>query len=297
MARVDIIVPTYNRPALLLETLKSVQVQTFTDWRCFIAEDGETSATKAVVAPFLQDGRFSYLPGQHTGSPVAARNRAIKNGSAAFIAFLDDDDLWLPKKLETQIDFLDQNPQCMLVASDAYVWGGQGQQYNNLPRYLQDQPVGHITFQKLVAFDYIVNSTAMVRRTVLSRSGLQNESAALTFGEDYDLWLRIAVLGQVWIVDKPLIIYRDAPETSIRKGLNTKSMYAKWVLVYDAALRGDGAVPSPLSYAKNKYFAHLCLNMRDHYRWKAGSFLNWRRAYCGFASRFRMARLKLNKSV
>ena len=80
MALVDIIVPTYNRAEVLPETLKSVQQQTFSDWRCFIAEDGETPETLAAVAPFLKDSRFMYLPGMHAGTPAAPRNRAIQAG-------------------------------------------------------------------------------------------------------------------------------------------------------------------------------------------------------------------------
>ena len=110
MALVDIIVPTYNRAEVLPKTLKSVQQQTFFDWRCFIAEDGETPETLAAVAPFLKDDRFVYLPGMHAGTPAAPRNRAIRQGSAPLIAFLDDDDLWLPEKLETQLSFMDQHP-------------------------------------------------------------------------------------------------------------------------------------------------------------------------------------------
>jgi len=98
---VDIIIPTYNRRDLLLEALKSVQDQTFSNWRCWIAEDGETKETLDTIKPFLEDGRFKYLPGKHAGFPAIPRNRAIRKGNAKYVSFLDDDDLWLPKTGKT----------------------------------------------------------------------------------------------------------------------------------------------------------------------------------------------------
>jgi glycosyltransferase involved in cell wall biosynthesis len=258
MARVDIIIPTYNRATVLPETLKSVQAQTFTDWRCFIAEDGETAATREAVAPFLQDDRFTYLPGQHAGLPAAPRNRAIRQGRAPFIAFLDDDDLWLPEKLETQMHFMEQRPVCVLLGSDAYHWNGKTAIDSGLPRYRQPPFAGKAPFESLVAINLIINSTAVVRRSVLSRSGLFNEAAALASCEEYELWLRIAPLGEVWISDKVLAAYRDAPQSSIRAGISEQTIHQKLSCVYDAAVRGDGTVPSPLTYPENKQLAFLC---------------------------------------
>jgi glycosyltransferase involved in cell wall biosynthesis len=264
MARVDIIIPTYNRATVLPETLKSVQAQTFSDWRCFIAEDGETAATKAAAALFLQDGRFVYLPGQHTGKPAVPRNRAIRSGAAPFIAFLDDDDLWMPEKLESQISFMDQHPECVLMGADAYHWNGCTPIGYSLARYIQPPFAGKVDFEALAAINLIINSTAFMRRSVLSRSGLLNEEAALASCEDYEFWLRIAPLGEVWISDKVLVAYRDAPHSSIRGGISEQMIHQKLSCVYDAALQGDGMVPSPLTYPENKRLAALC---RKQHRW------------------------------
>ena len=60
---IDIVIPTYHRYEILTETLQSVQNQTYDQWECWIAEDGASEKTFAVVEPFLQDSRFHYLPG------------------------------------------------------------------------------------------------------------------------------------------------------------------------------------------------------------------------------------------
>jgi len=287
MACVDIIIPTYNRATVLPETLKSVQAQTFSDWRCFIAEDGKTPETMAAVAPFLKDKRFTYLPGAHAGLPAAPRNRAIQQGNAPFIAFLDDDDLWFPEKLESQIHFMEQHSVCVLVGSDAYRWNGLDPVDCSLERYMQPPFSGKVVFEALASYDFIINSTAVVRRSVLSRTGLLNEAFDIASTEDYEFWLRIAPLGEVWILDEVLAVYRDTPHMSVRAGLTQLKIHKKLASVFDAALRGNGEAPSPLSYAENRHQAHVCRNMRDYHQWKAGSFLNWRYAYFWFASEFR----------
>jgi len=103
---VDIIVATYKRYELLQETLNSVANQSYPHWKCWIAEDGESKETYEVVRLYLKDDRFIYLPGIHAGFPTVPRNRAIRQGNSQIIAILDDDDLWLPDKLQCQIEFL-----------------------------------------------------------------------------------------------------------------------------------------------------------------------------------------------
>ena len=258
MALVDIIIPTYNRATVLPETLKSVQAQTFSDWRCFIAEDGETPETLAAVEPFLEDSRFIYLPGSHAGFPAAPRNRAIRQGEAPFIAFLDDDDLWLPEKLAAQLQFMEQHPACVLLGANAYRWNGTATMENSLPLFSRTTHARNITFEALLTDNSIINSTAVIRRSVLSRSGMLNEAPELAAGEDYELWVRIAPLGEIWALDKVLAAYRDAPHASIREGLTLPVLYKKLVFIFSAALRGSETTRSPLTYPENRHLARLC---------------------------------------
>ena len=293
MARVDIIIPTYNRAAVLPETLKSVQAQTFSDWCCFIAEDGETAATREAVAPFLQDNRFVYLPGAHAGKPAVPRNRAIRRGDAPFVAFLDDDDLWLPEKLEHQISFMEQHPQCVLVSSNAYIWNGTAPRDSGLPLYFPSPVSGSISVEVLAETDLIINCAAVVRRAVFSQAGLLNEAADLASCEDYEFWLRIAPLGEVWILDTPLAIYRDTPQEGVRAGLSPQATYKKMACVYDAVLRSYGAMHTPVACPENRRRVYLLRNKRDYYLYHAGSFLNWRHAYFRIAAEFRNICLKV----
>lgn len=268
---IDIIVPTYHRYEILSEALKSVQDQTYPHWNCWIAEDGESQKTRSTIAPFLQDKRFYYLPGEHSGTPAAPRNRAIQAGQAPYIAFLDDDDIWLPEKLEQQLAFLKQRPDCVLLGSNAWIMK-ENQDYHKdpLPLYFAKAPFGLVPYEKLVQDDYFINSSAVIRRSALKYSGLQNETLHKgPDGEDHDLWLRIGPLGEMWLMSPPLLVYRDfsakhtaTPKTVMEKRLESYRTRHK---IYQSALNGVGEMPSPLLFPEYGRQEQSCRAEKDFY--------------------------------
>lgn len=270
-AVVDIVVPTYHRYEILAETLKSVQSQSYPHWECWIAEDGRSDETHAVVMPFLQDKRFHYLPGEHAGTPAAPRNRAMLAGKAPYIAFLDDDDVWLPEKLARQISFLEDHPCCVLLGSNALIMKeNQDYRKDTLPLYFTKAPFGLVPYQKLVQDDYFINSAAVISRAVLKYSGLQNENLHKgPDGEDHDLWLRIGPLGEMWLMSVPLVIYREfsAKHASPPKTGRERRMenYRTRFKIYASALQGVGEMPSPLLFPEYDRQERMCRSERDFY--------------------------------
>lgn len=262
---VDIIIPTYNRASLLPETLKSVQAQTYEDWLCWIAEDGESPETKEAIRPFLADKRFIYLPGKHLGYPAAPRNRAIRQGSGQFVAFLDDDDLWLPGKLEIQIGFFERNTECVFIGTNAFRWNGNGPK-ENAPIYHQKISFGLIPYEKLVQENVFIISSVLTSRESLIQAGLFNKTLAPPVGEDYELWLRLGALGEAWMLADPLLIYREAASTYYEKKMDRAAKYRLKAGIYSAALQGTPDFPSPLSMPGKRYYADLCKAERDFYR-------------------------------
>ena len=262
---VDIIIPTYNRASFLPETLKSVRAQTYTDWLCWIAEDGDSPETRDVVRPFLADSRFIHLPGRHIGYPAAPRNRAIRQGSARFVAFLDDDDLWLPEKLERQVEFLERNRACVLLGTNAFRWDGIGPK-EEAPVYHQKISFGLIPYEKLVQENVLIISSVLTRRESLFQAGLFNESLTPPVGEDYELWLRLGALGETRILANPLMIYRETAPTYYAKKMERSAKYQLRAGIYSAALHGAPDFPSPLAVPEKKYYADLCRAERDFYR-------------------------------
>lgn len=261
---VDIIIPTHKRASVLPETLKSVQAQIFKDWRCWIAEDGDSQETRDAVRPFLADQRFTYLPGKHAGFPAAPRNRAIQKGSARYVAFLDDDDLWLPEKLARQVDFLERNKTCVLLGTNALRWDGVSPQ-ENASVYHQKISFGRIPYEKLVQENIFIISSVLSRRESLIKAGPFNETITPPIGEDYELWLRLGVLGEIWMLADPLLIYRESGTTYYAKEMDREAKYRLRAGIYSAALQGMPGYPSPLNAPANKYYADLCQAERDFY--------------------------------
>lgn len=267
---IDIIIPTYHRYEILTETLHSVRNQTYRYWECWIAEDGSSEETFSTVKPFLSDSRFHYLPGDHSGTPATPRNRALQTGRAPYIAFLDDDDIWLPEKLERQVSFFNNHPRCVLLGSNAFIMK-EDQDYRTdlLPLYFKKAPFGLVPYKKLVYDDYFINSSAVIRRSVLKYSGFQNEALYKgPDGEDHELWLRIGPLGEMWLMPEPLMVYRDFSSKHAKTGdplEKRQNSYRMRFNVYRSAMTGVGEMPSPLLFPEHEHEGRLCARERDFY--------------------------------
>ncbi|MDI6686771.1 MAG: glycosyltransferase family A protein [Desulfobacterales bacterium] len=259
---VDIIIATYNRHDILPETLKSVQDQTFSNWQCWIAEDGETKETLAAINSFLEDDRFIYLPGKHAGFPATPRNRAIRYGTAKYVAFLDDDDIWLPEKLEQQVAFLEQQPDCVLLGCNGFRRKSTKEKNYSLPIYFDKAPFGEISYETFLRANWIILSSAVVQRTALEQAGLFSETLCPSIAEDYELWLRLGALGKIWLMKEPYMLYRETLNGYYPK-LDKKGKYEMKAQVMDSALNGVRGIPSPLSYPENSRYATACRQERD----------------------------------
>ena len=104
---VSVIMPSYNTAKYIGETIKSVQAQTYENWELIIVDDCSTDNTDSTIEPFLSDERIRYLKNSRNSGAAVSRNYALRKAKGKWIAFLDSDDLWLPDKLEKQIN-LDQ---------------------------------------------------------------------------------------------------------------------------------------------------------------------------------------------
>ena len=105
---VSIIMPSYNTAEYIKESIDSVLAQTYTNWELIIVDDCSTDNTDAVIALF-EDKRIRYFKNERNSGAAVSRNRALREAKGRYIAFLDSDDLWVPEKLEKQIDFIKRN--------------------------------------------------------------------------------------------------------------------------------------------------------------------------------------------
>ncbi len=116
---VSIIIPTYNRGALLLEAIDSILAQTYKNYEIIVVDDGSTENIEGMLEKYSGIIRYVRIP--HSGHPSVGRNTGISIARGEFIAFLDSDDRWASEKLEEQVDIMDKNSNVGLVCSNAYV--------------------------------------------------------------------------------------------------------------------------------------------------------------------------------
>ena len=109
MPKVSVIIPTYNRAELLKVAIASVLSQTYKDFEIIVIDDASHDNTQELLTS-LKDKRIRYIRHETNKRISAARNTGIVNSHGNYIAFLDDDDEWLPEKLQLQVDFLENSP-------------------------------------------------------------------------------------------------------------------------------------------------------------------------------------------
>lgn len=180
MARVSVVIPAYNPGSLLRRSLSSVLAQTFRDFELLIVDDGSAEDLSWVEA--VEDPRVRLLRQRNRGVSVA-RNVAVQLAQAPLVAFLDQDDEWLPEKLAQQIDLLDQSPEAAFCYTD-FDWVFP----DRVIEGVHHEPV---TFHGLLADQHVCLSSVIVARERYFSVG--GHDPLLAQMQDFDLFLRLAM--------------------------------------------------------------------------------------------------------
>ncbi len=225
--KVSAIILTYNRAHMVTEAIDSVLTQSFKDFELIIVDNCSSDNTESVVKSY-NDKRIRYFKHQNNGLIGVNRNYGIKKSRGEYIAFLDDDDLWLPEKLEKQVELLDSNKELGLVYSDTYLIDSNG----NLRRhayFYRIKPFGGNAFNKLLRGNFIPMLTVVIRREMLDKVGEFNSGYKICL--DYDLWLRIAESYPIDFIEQPLAKYMVHSESGFQK--NTILRYQEVIQIIE----------------------------------------------------------------
>lgn len=219
--KVSVIMNCLNCLKYLEEAIDSVYAQTYKNWEIIFWDNASTDNSAEIAKKY--DDKLRYFSGDKTVPLGHARNFAIEKTRGDYIAFLDCDDIWLPDKLEKQIDIFDAKQDVMLVYSNCYVVDSDGDIIRTA--FESQKPVrGYIFNELLSSYNFIPLLTAVIKKEVLNEIGLFGNDYKIA--SDYDLFLRIAHKYPVDYVERSLAKYRvHDSNLSINRDVGIKEVF------------------------------------------------------------------------
>lgn len=273
---VSVIIPAYNATKYIGAAIDSVLAQTYENYEIIVVDDGSTDGTKEKLHAYRDRIVYHY---QKNRGEAGARNSGIRLAKGPLLAFLDADDLWMPQKLEIQVEALQRYPDAALAFTD----GNKIDEQGNVVRPLMPTdpkafwgwitrygdpgagPVAGWWYRELILRNFVHVSSVLLRTRCLD--GLNGFDVSAPHGVDYSLWMQLAKRHQFVFVGAPLTIYRQVP-TGLSGGFATGM--DKWdgahAIVIERELEG---VPPELEDLVRSRLAFLY--------WKLG----WRRFHWG----------------
>jgi glycosyltransferase involved in cell wall biosynthesis len=210
--KVSVVIPTYNRAGTLRAALDSVCAQTFTDFEVIVADDGSTDETCNLMSAY--NGKARYVRFEHRGK-CAVLNSAMRLVRGEWVAVLDSDDEWLPRKLELQLEAVAAHPDCQFCFTDVLLRGyepgsesafHQSRKPFTAPCERIRDPVRYVLSPP---HDIFVQAS-LIRRALLESVGGFNEAL---IAEDTDIIFRAALQTEFVVVNQPLVVVDRTPMT------------------------------------------------------------------------------------
>jgi glycosyltransferase involved in cell wall biosynthesis len=203
--KVSIITLTHpGREKYLPEMIQSVKNQTLTDWELIVVDNGTYDDTAKIINE-LSDGdkRFVYIKNETDPGISQARNQGLKAARGEFLAVLDSDDLWADQeKLAKQIDYLNTHPDCAAVGTAIIVIDEAGKEISRYQNLTDSAKVKQTILYK----NPLAHSSVLMRTAGIDH--LKGYDESLPFLEDYDLWLRMAVMWKLANLPEFMTKYR-----------------------------------------------------------------------------------------
>lgn len=254
-AFISVVIPTYNRKKLTLEAIRSVLQQEPKNYEVIVVDDGSIDGTKEYLDSLGLP--ITVVQANHKGIS-GARNIGIKTAIGKYIAFLDSDDIWLPRILTEQLNYLESHPEIPLVYVDQFIEADNkrlektrfnSEQTTHEQKTKFDKP-GFITPQASIHA-----SAVMVRKSIFDEVGLFNEE--LKIHEDTDMWNRISEKYPLGYIEKPLSVFRWEidPEHALKP--ESRQLFLsegkKYMRLYEDRHKKNGTEENYASEIKESY--------------------------------------------
>ena len=267
MVKVSVIIPTYNRAALVYEAVQSVLRQTYDNFEVVVVDDGSVDDTAARLQALASTtSKLCYVYQENQGRS-AARNAGIRLARGEYLSFLDSDDCYLPDKLACQVKTLDEHLDCAMCFTNYLVMDETGKILEGVGK--PDLDLTGAIYPELLYFKgtIITTPSVMVRAQVLREAGPFDENMHIC--EDLDLWRRIARQARVFQIKEPQVVirYRTGDGTNWWESLTGRKAY------YGKAFFEDAGLASHLkkSLYTEMYFEYGIVGLRKKV-WRFGIY-------------------------
>lgn len=201
---ITIILPVYNGAKTIQATIESVLQQNFTQWRMIVIDDGSIDESEEIISSYIKDhNSIEYIKNDKNVGLQKTLNRALAMVNTKYVARIDQDDVWSDNlKLSKQIDFLEKNPQVVLVGTNAYLVDTEGER---LGTYIMPKDNDDIR-SRILSRNCFLHASVLFKTDVVRSVGGYSETDKAYCVEDYDLWLRLCSVGEVANIDSFITI-------------------------------------------------------------------------------------------
>lgn len=202
---VTIIMPAYNTGKYIADSIRSVQVQTYTNWELILVDDCSSDNTDKIIETFLTDKRIIYIKNEQNLGAAESRNRALRKAKGKWIAFLDSDDLWDKKKLEKQIYFMKKNHYCFSYTNYEEI-NSDGKKTGIMitgPKRISRTGMFNYCWPGCLTVMYDADKIGLIQVSDIKKNN------------DYAMWLKVCRKADCYLLDEYLAQYRKGRSGSI----------------------------------------------------------------------------------
>lgn len=214
---VSIILPAYNCEKFIRKTIHSLINQTYSNFELLVINDGSTDATTSIIQSF-KDTRIQLIQNEKNKGLIYTLNKGIELSKGKYIARIDADDICLPERLQKQVNWLEENTQIAIVATQILLIDEQDEATGNWLLDMQNTTANQIK-KAMLWQNCIAHPTVLFRSEIIKKYQYSNNQK---HSEDYDLWLQILADG--FIIEKvpeQLVKYR-VHSNSVTGAINRK---------------------------------------------------------------------------
>jgi teichuronic acid biosynthesis glycosyltransferase TuaG len=233
---ISIIIPCYNGESFIRDSIESVIGQSHKNWELMVVDDGSKDGSRDVVGEYINDKRITLIVNKHNIGIPQTKNRGLSRAKGEYIAFLDQDDIWMPSKLELQLGLFENEGEAVGIVCTGMLFMNSAMRYERIFKGFDDTSQEDL-LKNLYLYPINSSSIMMTKREVIARVGVFDEN--LVGWDDYELLMRIATRFQLKYVRELLVkkrVHTDSVQRTKAVRDETEKVFDQ-VLIYHPFLR------------------------------------------------------------